>query len=219
MKRLFIVLVAVFLGVLAVAVDTTWAATKLSLSTAEPVLRVNQAFEVVIQIASDDATLGADAVIKYDPEMLELTKVTPGSVYANYSDVGSKDANGVINVSGVADLTEAVSPNGILARLTFVPLKTGKTKVEFVYEADSTSSTGVIPFEGSNGNLITQAPADLSLDVVAASRFPVLPMGLDGVAMGMLGILLVVGAVMWFKLRQPQLPPPTPPAASYPYNV
>lgn len=131
------------------------AATTVTLQTFDPQISPNQTATVIIDITSTDETLGTDLVLTYDPTILKPTAITPGTVYPNYSDTDLSENSGTLYISAVSDLTQGTTPNGQFASVTFTALKPGYSDMGIAFDPEDSSLSGVIPFDGSDENLLT----------------------------------------------------------------
>ena len=131
-------------------------------------LKIDQEFSVLVEIMAFEKTLGTDLKLSYNPDKLELTQVIPGPVYPNFSNLEDlTQVRGELYLSGAADFTTGLVPNGKLADLKFRPKKAGQTTIEVVFNPTDTTSTAIIPFSGNNLNLLTQAPEPLTINIKA----------------------------------------------------
>ena len=179
------------------------AATSLELTTPKSSLPINKAFDVVINITSDDNTLGTDVVLNYDPQILRLDSVAPGTLYPNYSKVNGQTTTGTVNISAVSDFTSGITPNGTYATLIFTPLKGGTTDISLAFDPSNTALTGVIPFEGDSPSVLSQAPTPLSLTITAASLLNQVPSGTWRLPVTMAVIVALIIIVFFLMRRKP----------------
>lgn len=205
-----------------VSASLVHAATSISLTTQTPRVKVNQTFDVSINLTSTDTTLGTDIVLKYDPQILELTSVTPGTLYPNYPpNVSGQTTTGQVNISAVSDFSSGVTPNGTFATLKFTPLKAGQTEVIFAYAPGDTALTGVIPLEGNTPNLLVAAPSPLAITIqdnplanvqTSASNLRLL------LTLSAIAVLAIVIFLMFIRRKSPTptLPPTPPPPTPLP---
>lgn len=144
--------------------------TEILLSVSKEKIKLKTPFTVNVAVSSNENTLGTDLKLSFDPDKLELLEVVPGEVYPNFSNPESlTEANGEIYLSGVAEITKGIVPNGNLASINFQSKSPGKTEINVVYDLSNTTSTAVIPFEGDEVNLLTQAPEPLVIEIKKAS--------------------------------------------------
>lgn len=173
MKSKLLPLILLFFGVMGVCLAPVAKAqsTQIFLSTVDSKVKLNSEFLVNVNIRSDRNTLGTDLVISYDAQTLSLIEVIPGIVYQDFSKINNpmekSEQNGLIYLSGIADFNQGVVPTGTMAVLKFIPLKIGLTEIKVLFDPLDSTLTGVIPFEGSEINLLTQAPQSLFIDVLA----------------------------------------------------
>ena len=167
-----LLLLLLFLGIISVCLPPVVKAqqTQIFLFTTDNEVKLNSEFLVNVNIRSDQNTLGTDLVISYDAQALSLVEVIPGVVYQDFSktdnSMGKSEQNGLIYLSGIADFNRGVIPVGNIAALKFIPLKTGSTEIEVLFDSSDSTLTGVIPFEGNEANLLAQAPQLLFIDVL-----------------------------------------------------
>lgn len=174
-KKIFYTLVAVLSPLVLLAAAVQAQGAQLFLSTDQSQVEVESQLAVTVNVNTTQNTLGTDVVVKYDPNSLELVSVTPGDLYQDFSDTTSAfelaKSEGKVTLSGVADLNTGTVANGVFATLNFVPLTETSTQIEILYdEADSTLS-GIIPFEGNEANILTEAPQPLEIEVVSNNFF------------------------------------------------
>jgi cohesin domain-containing protein len=133
-------------------------------------VKLGESFEVGIDISSVQNTLGTDIKLVYETDKLELVEVVSGEIYPNFTNPESLiEVGGELFLSGVSNFTKGVVPNGELVKIKFQPIQSGKTEIEVVYDLMDTTATAVIPFEGDELNLLTQAPESLIIEIGGGS--------------------------------------------------
>jgi Cohesin domain/Right handed beta helix region len=110
----------------------------ISLSPSSGSHRVNQSFSVSVLANSASLLLdGADMVIHYDPTVLKVTGITPGSVFPATSVLGNNLTTGEINISSVANQGQPVTASGTLATIQFQVIGSGQTPVTLDFNPNS----------------------------------------------------------------------------------
>lgn len=93
-------------------------------------------------------SVGADLVLRYDPNFLEAQEnnfFEQGEIYQDYPGISLDKKNGMILMSGIV-LSDRGGFNGtgIFGKLKFVAKKLGITKVRVEFQADSTTDSNII---------------------------------------------------------------------------
>ncbi|MBI5614313.1 hypothetical protein HY947_05285 [Candidatus Gottesmanbacteria bacterium] len=132
----------------------------------EPKAIVHAPYTIGVVLSGGEQTLGTDTIILYDHTMLRAVTVAQGSLYPTYTP--SKDARvnndkGKITLSGSTGFNSPIPATGVFGKITFSPLKKGKTMIRFDYAAGDTSKTGVIDFKGLD--LLSSIPKPLALTI------------------------------------------------------
>lgn len=114
----------------------------LRLSPSRATLTPGEVFEVSILLDTGQSKVdGADAVLKYNPRMLELLSLERGTLFEEYISEEADRENGEITLAGVT-----FSPrkkNGTLGHLAFRALKKGSTTVFFEFLPGATKDSNV----------------------------------------------------------------------------
>lgn len=115
--------------------------------------RVNQSFNVTIQGDSGGLALnGADMVIHYDPLVLSVTSITPGTIFSD-TPVHSNDSGiGEIHISSDAT-SQPVVVSGTLATIQFTVIGSGQTNVTFDYN-NSSNARSDMSQSGNPGQIL-----------------------------------------------------------------
>jgi len=112
-------------------------------------LRLNEINEVAVKIDTvGKSTRGADIVLKYDSNVLEITEIIPGSLFEktirNEIKPGETSNRGLILFSQTSEL-RAFSGEGTLAILKIKPKKIGvRTKMQFDFLKYALSDTNLL---------------------------------------------------------------------------
>lgn len=174
-KKILYTLVAVLSPLVLLAATVQAQGAQLFLSTDQSQVEVESQLAVTVNVNTTQNTLGTDVVVKYDPNSLELVSVTPGDLYQDFSDTNNilelAKSEGKVTLSGVADLNTGTVANGVFATLNFVPLTETTTQIEILYDETDSTLSGIIPFEGNEVNILTEAPQPLEIEVVSNNFF------------------------------------------------
>jgi len=112
-------------------------------------VKVGEQVNIDISLSADESTLGADLVLQYDESKLQLVKLIPSEMYPNVSSVEVDTMrDGKVHFSGVSEISEPVLPDGDLLKVKFRALSEGETEIKIIYDDESTTATGVVPYEG-----------------------------------------------------------------------
>lgn len=134
-KGLFFVTVALagtlFFPTNSFAASGSFTLTPASISTA-----TGQTFSVKIDInTGGDDTDGAKAILLYDKTLLEVTRITPGTLYSSYPETGKviDNTTGTARVTGIVDLEsdETFNGTGTFATVDFTAKAAGKATIKF----------------------------------------------------------------------------------------
>lgn len=115
----------------------------LSLDPSQKVVTVGEEFEVSLNLNTGGVeTSGADVIISYDPDILEVVQIRPGILFQKYPVSEAKD--GKIGFSAAAVPPQAFSGKGTLAYLKFKALSPGTDFLQFAFEKGVTSDSNVV---------------------------------------------------------------------------
>jgi hypothetical protein len=115
----------------------------LSLDPSQKVVSVGDEFEVSLNLnIGGIETSGADVIISYDPNVLEVTQIRPGILFQKYPVSEAKD--GKLGFSAAAVPPQTFSGKGTLAYLKFKALNPGTAFLQFAFEKGSTSDSNVV---------------------------------------------------------------------------
>lgn len=118
----------------------------------------------VVLNGQDEMVDGVDAVLTYDVNVLSVKSIKEGAFFAAYP--AKKDDGGQIRITALAP-KEGVKIFGdiVVASIDFEVLDTSQTKVDIVYEKDSTKDSNA-PLHGSANDSLTSVTGG-SYSVVA----------------------------------------------------
>ncbi len=140
-------------------------AASLNLSSSNSTPQVGEEFWVEVYLdTQNQATLGTDVILIFDPQFFEAKEIQEGVIYPSYPGKKIDNEQGKIFLSGVANYGAPVSISGVLGKIKFMPKKQGKGEISFAWEPGRTDLTNIVPYQGSD-NLLSQAPQTLGLQI------------------------------------------------------
>ncbi len=87
---------------------------------------------------------GGGAKIIFDPKKIQVTKIIPGSVFADYPTATFDNQSGKVNISGIiSSPDQQFNGNGIFATLRLVAIDVGITKMNFEYTPGETKDSNI----------------------------------------------------------------------------
>ena len=134
-------------------------------SAPKEALPVGQKFKVVVSVASENrTTLGADAVLTYDPRILTAIKIIPGKIYPLYPEnlQDIDNTHGRLSFSGTVGFNKPQTANGVLGEIYFRSKKEGQIALAFDWMPNTTSDSNLVPDFGGL-DLLTAKPPDTQL--------------------------------------------------------
>ena len=118
----------------------------LSLDPAQGNFRLGEVFEVVVQMdTKGEPAVGIDAIVNYDPNILEVVEITPGTLFTTYFRKGENKEKQKIYLNA-AIFTKAEKPfvgQGVFGTIKFRSIKSGKTTLSFEYIPRATGDSNV----------------------------------------------------------------------------
>lgn len=130
-------------------VAKVWAAASLSFSPSSSTVTLNQNFSVDVTLSTGGSeTDGADVIIRYDGNKLQVVSANLGSLYTNkvVEDTGT---SGKITLRATSASNQSYNGTGTLATIVFYPIAEGTANVYFDYTSGSTTDTN-IAYQGSD---------------------------------------------------------------------
>lgn len=128
-------------------------------------LPVGSEFKVIVSVTTNDrTTLGADAVLSYDPKILTAVKIVPGKVYPLYPEnlQDIDNIHGKLSFSGTVGFEKPKTANGVLGEVYFRSKKPEPTILTFTWLPNATNESNLVPDFGGL-DLLTQKPPDVLL--------------------------------------------------------
>lgn len=122
------------------------AGATLSLDPATVTANTDQTFQVKVMLnTGGNTTDGARIVLLYDKDVINATKITPGTIYKEYPSSAQTidNATGTVKVSGIADTQSTFNGTGTFATIDFVAKKAGSAAIKFDFTQGSTTDSNV----------------------------------------------------------------------------
>ena len=144
---------------------------KLSFSQPPAIIHIGDEFRVYVYVSSGRRqTTGTDAVIVYDPKILSLTKILPGTAYPiyppNLQDIDN--LHGKTRISGIINQNSPLVAEGVFAEVFFKAKRRGTTKIGFDWQPDQTDESNIVPF-GGGIDLLTEKPEEINVVIEPTS--------------------------------------------------
>lgn len=119
-------------------------------------------------------SVGADLVLKFDPNLLEAVEgdfFEKGEIYQDYPGTSLDKKNGMIFISGIVlSGEEGFNGTGIFGRLKLVAKKSGVTLVKVEFQTDSTTDSNIID-TASAKDVLGQA-IDVEINIGQPGKVP-----------------------------------------------
>lgn len=130
---------------------------------------VNDTFDVKINLSleSGEKTDGVDAKLSFDKSKLEVESITTGSLFATHPVKTYDNNNGIIKVSGLAQIDSPITASGVLATIKFKAIGVGTTTVVFDFTSGKTTDSNVA--ENETGADILQSVVNASHTIIGSS--------------------------------------------------
>jgi hypothetical protein len=143
--RIFTISFLLVIAIAFLAFALTANAATLSLSPSKSSVPVGEIFNVDILLdTADDDTDGVNIkYLNFDPTLLEVQKVFPGTLYPLTQSNTYDNASGTINFSQITTGGSTYSGSGTLATITFLAKSAGSAVLSFDFEPDNTRNTNV----------------------------------------------------------------------------
>jgi len=107
--------------------------------------KVGEEFEVKIFVDTGDyQTDATDVRLNFNPQILQVTKITEGKIYDDYPAKRVDLENGVIIINGITSLIKTFKGKDIFAVVTFKGIKPGIANLIFEFEPSSTTDSNVV---------------------------------------------------------------------------
>ena len=149
-----------FVGICAVLIFTFVAATEIqaaSFIVGPEVVSTEAGEEFSVDISIDTEgkkTDGADLILKFNSELLEVSRIDPGVVYSDYPTQETGD--GVVKITGVSyQKGPFFKGEGVFATVVFKVLYGGEEFIQIDFEGGSTTDSNVA-FHGKGTDILTE---------------------------------------------------------------
>jgi len=97
----------------------------------------------VVLDTKNKVIIGSDAVLSYDPSIIEVSSIEEGSIFPRYPSVDFSQESGKIIISAVAPPGQEFTGNGLLATIYFKALKAGSSEFKFKFNPGYTNDSNV----------------------------------------------------------------------------
>ncbi len=131
------------------------AGARLSFSPAQKVVEIGEEFEVELILDTKGVeTSGTDAIIGYDPTVIEILGVRPGLLYQKYPVNEVDTESGKVGFSAIATPPSSFSGRGILAYLKLRALKAGAANLKIEFEKGQTTDSNVVQAQSGGKDIL-----------------------------------------------------------------
>jgi len=121
-------------------------------------------YQAEIALNSKDKQLvGADAYINYDPTMVEILSIRPGTAFPTYPTADFSEKNGIITVSGIMPMRETFNGEDIMGIVEFKPISSGNTTLELDFAPGNTRDCNMV--EAGTAKDVLGSVKNLSLTI------------------------------------------------------
>lgn len=125
----------------------------LTIQSSKTQYQMGEDIEVTLKISSDVKSTGADLVILYDPNLLEVINPTKPvdnlGIYDEYTINTKSDKAGQILFSGISSKALGVVAEGDLGKVHFQPKLPGKANITVDFTKGKTTDTNIISAKNS----------------------------------------------------------------------
>ncbi len=143
----------------------------LSFQSVPSVIPLGDQFKVTINATSGGrGTVGTDAVILYDPRVLQVVKIIPGKLYPNYPEPlwNIDNVHGKTSFSGTVSYNPPRVVNGVFGEVVFRAKKLGKTQITFDWRPGGTADSNIVPYDGEL-DILSEAPRGIDVSIKESS--------------------------------------------------
>lgn len=97
---------------------------------------------------------GADAIVRFDPALLEVTDITEGKTFESYPRKTIDNVKGLVKVTGFREIeNERTRKDNVFFSLAVTAKRTGAVKVQFDFEKDKTNLSTLVESKSSRNIL------------------------------------------------------------------
>jgi hypothetical protein len=104
-------------------------------------VKTNEEFRVSLLISSEEPLLGADAVLKFDPDLLEVVRIEEGDTFPSLPL--KKADKEFIRITGVAEVDKSFKGEGVFANITFKAKDAGSAKITVEFRDGATDESNL----------------------------------------------------------------------------
>lgn len=132
----------------------------------------NETFDAQIVIDTGNAEVGgAGTIIHFDPEVLSVVNIVPGTIFADYPTASFDNAGGLVRLSGVVSSpTTLYKGSGNFGKIKLQGKKAGSTKLTFEFAPGSTTDSNIAVTYG-DGDILDHV-GELTVIVTQAEVTP-----------------------------------------------
>lgn len=118
-------------------------------------VKPGEKFSLVIEFTAPGKVLtGADALVSYDPKLLQIETVTPAGYFKEYPRKSIDNSLGELKITAFISRDQnKITGNVPLATINFKAIKTGKTQVKFDFITGSDNRSTLVE-KGTSRNLL-----------------------------------------------------------------
>lgn len=126
-----------------------------SISPARLIKNIGDEFNLdIVYMVADIKLDGADAIVRFDPQMLEVTDIKEGRVFESYPRKTIDNVKGLVKVTGFREIeSERSSGDNVFFSLTVTAKRTGAVKVQFDFEEGKTNLSTLVQTKSSRNIL------------------------------------------------------------------
>lgn len=117
----------------------------------------------------EESVMGADLILNFDPVLWEVADVSTGSIFPNYPWTFFDNTTGEIRISGTASIDDYFSGSGVFSTITFNPLTSGQTELDFVYNPGQPTLDCNIIAAADGSDLLIDDPVSSNYDLLIAN--------------------------------------------------
>jgi len=128
--------------------------------------KVSKESLIDLSLSISSPVIGVDAVINYDPQILEIISVGNSGLFdGNFTYLDNK--NGTLRISATMSPTHSIVAAGVMAGIVVKPKVAGSTILDFVFVDGSKAESNVISADGAdlltfvNGTILDIANIDI----------------------------------------------------------
>ncbi len=139
-----------------------------SFSPSSATIEVGRLYSAEVMLDSvGQSVAGAGAKITFDPQIISVASIQPGTIFGDYPMASFDNNSGEIFISGIASSSRNLfAGRGVFATISFKGIALGTTTVQFVFVPGSTTDSNIAVTYGS-GDILGKV-YNLEVNVVAS---------------------------------------------------